>query len=177
MLFSLLYAPMVFLALRHFDIERTSIVIFLISGIWLFLMKKENKFSLLLPLFYMLVALISFFLGSFWVLKLMPLFISSFFSIFILVSYLQKNSIILHFAEKFSKEPISLSEKAYIHRSTLFWFFVSLINVSIHLWAFLEPNLDFWLYYSSVGWYGIFLLAGLIQYLHRHYVFLRSENA
>ncbi len=174
--FSLLYAPVVFLSLRYFDIKIVSIIIFIISTIWFIFLKNKKELTSLFPLFYILIALISFFSEKFLVLKIMPLFISAFFSLFILLSYFKKRSIILYFAEKFSKTAIPEKEKEYIHHSTLFWFFVSLVNTTVHLSAFLNPNLYFWLYYSSFGWYFLFIIAGLIQFLHRHYVFLRREN-
>ena len=175
-LFSLLYAPVVFFALRYFDIKIVSIVIFLMASAWFMVLKNKKELSTLLPLFYILIALISFFSEKFFVLKLMPLFISSFFSLFILLSYFKRRSIILYFAEKFSKESISEKEKEYIHQSTLFWFFASLINTLIHLLIFLDSNLSIWLYYSSFGWYFLFILAGIIQFLHRKYIFLGREN-
>ncbi len=175
-IFSLLYAPIVFLSLRYFDIQLVSAIIFSISALWFFFLQNKKELSSLFPLFYMLVALISFFSEKFLVLKIMPLFISTFFSLFILLSYFKKKSIILYFAEKFSKVMISEKEKEYIHHSTLFWFFVSLLNTAIHLSIFLNSNLNLWLYYSSFGWYFLFIFAGLIQFLHRHYIFLRREN-
>lgn len=173
---SLLYAPIVFLSLRYFDIQVVSGIVFIMGVFWLFALKNQRDISVLFPIFYMLVAVIFFYSEKFLVLKLLPLFISVFFSIFILLSYLKHKSIILYFAEKFSKIPIAQEEKEYIHHSTLFWFFVSLVNVMIHLSVFLDSNLYFWLYYSSFGWYFLFIFAGAIQFLHRRYVFLRGEN-
>ena len=175
-LFSLLYAPIVFLSLRYFDIKIVSVIIFIMSGLWFFFLKNKKELSSLFPIFYILIAVISFFSEKFLVLKIMPLFISAFFSLFILLSYFKRKSIILYFAEKFSKLPISEKEKEYIHNSTLFWFFVSLLNTAVHLTVFLDSNLYFWLYYSSFGWYFLFILAGVIQFLHRRYVFLRRGN-
>ena len=137
-IFSLLYAPIVFLSLRYFDIQLVSVIIFIMSGIWFVFLKNKKELSSLFPLFYMLVAVISFFSEKFLVLKIMPLFISVFFSLFILLSYFKRKSIILYFAEKFSKTAISEKEKEYIHHSTLFWFFVSLLNTAVHLTVFLN---------------------------------------
>jgi len=111
-LFSLLYAPVVFLALRYFDIKMVSMVIFLMASVWFLALKNKKELSAFLPLFYILIALISFFSEKFFILKLMPLFISSFFSLFILLSYFKRKSIILYFAEKFSKEAISEKRKS-----------------------------------------------------------------
>ena len=107
------------------------------------------------------------------VLKAFPLIVSSSITFFILLSYIQKKSMILYFAKKFSKSEISEDERIYIHNSTLFWFIVSLINVIVHLIIFLDDSETFWLIYSSIGWYALFGIAGIFQYLHRKFVFLK----
>jgi uncharacterized membrane protein len=173
-LFSLLYAPLVFLSLRYFDIKIVSIVLFVVSTLWFLLLEDKKKLSTLFPLFYMLVAIITYFLKDFLVLKIIPILISSLFSLLILFSYLERRSIILYFAEKNFKTPILEKEKEYIHKSTLFWFMLSMINTAIHLIIFLDTNLSFWLYYSSFGWYFLFVAAGAIQFLHRRYIFFRK---
>ena len=175
-LFSILYAPLVFFSLQYFDIKTVSLVIMIISILWLIVLRNKKDFSLLFPLFYISIAVLSFFSETFLVLKLMPLLISAFFSIFLLSSYLQKRSLILYFAKQFSKIEISEQEQAYIHRSTKFWFAISLINFTIHLNVFLDTNLNFWLYYSSIGWYFLFIFAGILQFFHRKYIFLRRGN-
>jgi len=175
-IFSLLYAPFVFISLRYLDIQSVSLVIIFISLVWLIVLKNKKDFSILFPLFYIVFAAVAYFFGTFFVLKMMPFLISSLFSLFILLSYLQHKSLILYFAEKFSKHPIEEKEKEYIHRSTLFWFFVSLLNVFIHLSFLLDANLSFWLYYSSFGWYFLFILAGILQFIHRQYIFLKRKN-
>jgi len=176
LIFSLIYAPFVFMMLRYYDVKVVSTIIFIISLLWLFLLKDKKDISTLLPLFYIVIALFAFFSEAFLVLKTIPLLIASFFSCVIFISYFQKKSMILSFAEKMTKTPIGKSEKAYIHKSTMFWFLVSIVNVAIHLAFYLDTNLDFWLFYSSVGWYFLFLFAGLIQFLHRKFIFLRREN-
>ena len=107
------------------------------------------------------------------VLKAFPLVLSSTITLFILLSYIKKKSMILYFARKFSKAEISKQEKEYIHNSTLFWVGVSLINVIFHLIIFLDNSETFWVFYSSIGWYFLFGIAGIFQYLHRKFVFLK----
>lgn len=175
-IFSLLYAPLVFFSLQHFDIRTVSTFILIISIVWLIILRKEQSFTILFPLFYMFIAMFSFFSEAFLVLKIMPLLISTFFSLYLFISYLQKKSLILYFAEKFSKSIIPSNEQMYIHNSTLFWFGITLINLAIHLNIFLNTNLEFWLYYSSIGWYFLFIFAGVLQFFHRKYIFLRRGN-
>ncbi len=175
-IFSLIYAPFVFILLKYYDVKVVSVMIFTISIVWLFLLKDKKNISILLPLFYIAVVTFSFFSEAFLALKMIPLLIALFFSCVMLVTYFQKKSMILTFAEKMSKKPIGDSEKEYIHQSTMFWFLVCVINVGIHFMFYIDTNLDFWLFYSSVGWYFLFLFAGLIQFLHRKFIFLRREN-
>jgi len=176
LIFSLIYAPFVFLALRYFDIKIVSIGIFIISIFWLFIIKEKKYFTLLLPIFYIFISILTYFSEEFLILKVMPLLISTLFSLYLLLSYLKKESIILYFSEKFSTTRISEDEKNYIHNSTLFWFAITLINIVIHLSMFLEENLNFWLYYSSIGWYFLFIFAGVLQFIHRKFIFLRKSN-
>ncbi|PLY05916.1 MAG: hypothetical protein C0625_11310 [Arcobacter sp.] len=177
LIISLLYAPLVFLSLRYFDITNVAICIFILSTIWFILVFKKGYKELLYPSLYIVISLFTFFLKDFLLLKTIPLLVSSFITIFILISYINKQSLILYFAKKFSKKEISLKEEEYIHKSTLFWFFVSSINVIIHLYIYLDSNMNYWIYYSSIGWYFIFIFAGLLQYLHKRFIFSKDLNA
>ena len=174
--FSLLYAPLVFFSLRYFDIRHAAAAIFIIAALWFLFSLKNIKITILFPLFYMSVAIFAYMSEAFSVLKIMPLLISLFFSLLLLVSYLQERSLILYFANRFSRHTIGEEEQVYIQKSTLFWFFITLINVAVHTVAYLSDTIYFWLYYSSVGWYILFMLAGIVQFIHRKYCFLKDEN-
>ncbi|MCF6244605.1 MAG: hypothetical protein L3J43_06175 [Sulfurovum sp.] len=176
LIFSIFYAPFVFILLKFYDIKMVSMIIFSISMVWLFVLKDKKDISLLFPLFYITIAIFAFFSQAFLVLKTIPLLLALFFSAVILISYFQERSMILDFAEKMSKEPLGEEEIQYIHQSSIFWFFVSIINICIHFYFYLNTNLDFWLFYSSVGWYFLFLFAGIFQYIHRRFIFLRRGD-
>ena len=107
-------------------------------------------------------------------LKVFPLLLSSSITLLMILSYIKKKSMILSFAIKFSKKDISNDEKEYIHKSTIFWIIISSINVLIHLIIFINTNNStFWTFYSSIGWYILFIGAGVLQYLHRKFIFLK----
>ncbi len=161
------------MALRYFDIQTTSMIIFAVSVVWLLISLRGDKKQALYPLLYIFIALMAYLLKDFNILKVLPLLISSFITLFIAISYLRNNSVILFFAKKFARHDISPREQEYIHQSTLFWIGASLINVLIHLRIFLDGNIDYWIVYSSFGWYVVFLLAGLLQFLHRKFIFMR----
>ena len=109
-------------------------------------------------------------------LKALPFIISLIFIIILIISYIKKKSIIFYFAQKFSKSTIDEEEKEYIHNSTKFWIVICIINVTIHFFIFLNINASFWLFYSSIGWYILFITAGLFQFLHRKFVFLKRTK-
>ena len=175
-IFSLLYAPLVFILLKFYNVQIIAILLFSTSLIWLFLIKDKKDLMTLFPLFYLFIALCAFVLDTFLFLKMIPLFIAIFYALVILISYFQDGSFIMKFAEKISQNPIDKKEQQYIHHSTLFWFFVSMINVLIHVYLYMNRDLGLWVYYSSFGWYIVFAIAGMFQFLHRHYIFLGKKN-
>ncbi|NOQ31621.1 MAG: hypothetical protein GQ570_10915 [Helicobacteraceae bacterium] len=129
--------------------------------------------KLLLSLLYVPAVFIILWYFDISLLKVLPLLLSLFFTILLLRSYLKRESMILYFARKFSKKSISKEEQLYIHSSTLFWIAVALVNVLVHFMIFIGTDQNLWLFYSSVGWYSIFIVAGLLQFLHRKFVFLK----
>lgn len=171
---SILYAPLVFLCLRYFDITKVSFIIFFLSLFWFLLVYKKGYKECLYPILYIFISILAFFFKDFLILKAMPLIISSFITAFMLISYISRKSIILYFAKKFTKKEISPKEQEYIHKSTLFWFFVSLVNVIIHLFIFLYVSTKVWMFYSSLGWYFIFIFAGIFQFLHKKFIFSKG---
>ncbi len=171
---SLIYAPFVFFSLRYFDIKIVSLSVFFLSSIWFFIMVQKDKKSALYPLLYMMLSLVTFFLEEFLVLKAIPLIISIVITAIIFISYINKNSVIVYFAKRFSKKEIEQQEQEYIHNSTLFWIAVSTFNVLCHIFVFFNSDIKFWIYYSSIGWYLVFIIAGVLQFFHRKYIFLKG---
>jgi len=175
-LISVIYAPLVFISLRYFDIKLVSVVVFCFSLLWAFFIFKKNKDNLLYPFLYAAIAVVTFFLEEFIVLKSLPLLISIVITSIILISYINKKSVILYFASKFSKNKIEKKEMEYIQKSTFFWVAISLINVVCHIFVLLSEHIEFWLYYSSLGWYTVFVFGGVLQFLHRKFVFLKGNK-
>lgn len=106
LIISLLYAPIVFTSLRYFDITKVSLAIFCLSILWFLLVFKRGYKEFAYPLLYLCISILAFFLKEFLILKTLPLLISSFITALIFISYLNKTSIILFFAKKFSKKGI-----------------------------------------------------------------------
>jgi uncharacterized membrane protein len=173
---SIIYAPIVLMSLRYFDIQTVSIYLLFFSCVWLLLTLKTPSKESLYPLLYVVFSLGAYFLDTFLVLKALPLSISIIITGIIAVSYINKQSLILYFAQRFSKHTIDEKEEEYIHHSTLFWILISCINIALHLTLLLSDNIDFWMYYSCCGWYLIFILGGIFQFLHRKLIFLKETH-
>ena len=74
------------------------------------------------------------------------------------------------------KKDVAEEEKEYIHKSTLFWCLSSIINITIHIVILLSNNINYWIYYSSVGWYFIFIFTFIIQMIHLKIFFRKVQN-
>ena len=167
-----MYAPIVVLLLRYFNIKTVSLGLFGFGLLWLLSLKKKEIRTTLFSLFYIAIALGAYFLDDFLVLKFLPLLISLAFVFFLIVSYFDHDSIIVHVARKIHKRPLSEKEEAYINRSTLFWIALAFINILLHVSILLLKNDSYWIIYASFGWYFVFILGGIVQFLHRHFIFL-----
>lgn len=171
---SIFYAPFIFFAIKHYDIQIVSIFIMLFASFWLLFTFKKGFKESIYPIFYLTFALSAFFLQELLLLKSMPVIISLAIALAFLISYIKKQSIIIYFAKKFKQKEFNAQELEYIHHSTLFWVFVSFTNVLIHFYALLTDNMLFWAFYGSIGGYGFIALAGLVQLLHKKLIFEKS---
>lgn len=174
-LFSLLYAPLVFISLQHFDLKIVSIIIFCIAIIWFFISLKKSYKETIFPLFYIVISILAFSFNDFIFLKTLPLIISTLVSSYFFYSYFTNNSFILIILDRFKKE-VTKEEKEYIQRSTLFWCVTSLLNIFIHLIILLSNDMNYWLYYSSIGWYFIFISAFIVQMIHLKMFFKKVHH-
>ena len=172
--FSFLYAPLIVILLHTFAIKTVAIGIFCFGIVWLASIKDKNLKAIVFPLFYIAISIIAFFLNDVVVLKFLPLLISLAFLFFLIVGYFENESIILHFARKIHKHTLSDKEEAYIQRSTHFWIGVAFINILLHVTVLILKNDMYWVFYASIGWYCIFALGGVLQFLHRHFIFLKQ---
>ncbi|NCD12487.1 MAG: hypothetical protein EOL93_08025 [Epsilonproteobacteria bacterium] len=172
-LFSFLYAPIVVILLSYFNVKTVALGLWGFGVLWLLLLKERKLKTLIFPFFYIVVAIGAFVVNDFLVLKFLPLLISLAFLFFLIASYFDNDSIILHFAKKLHRRLLSTKEENYINRSTLFWIGLAFINILLHVTILLLKNDAYWIIYSSFGWYMVFILGGVVQFLHRHFVFLR----
>lgn len=174
LLVSFLYAPLMIIFLKYYPIWSVAIGIILFAVGWLFTLRSFDIKRILFPLFYLLIGVATLLMQNAMILKVLPLTLACAFCILLMVSYLEKDSLILHFAKKFHKKEISAHEEAYIHRSSQFWITLSLMNIIIHVLVILSDNTTYWVLYTSFGWYFLFAFGGLCQFLHRHFIFLKQ---
>ena len=170
--FSLLYAPFVVYLFKHFDIQIVSLSVFSISLVWLIIILKKNAplQTLLFPIFYMIFSSFCFFLEDFIVLKVLPLSLSILVGFYFIYDIYTKNSLVLHFAKRFKKD-ITPKEEEYIQSSTYLWASASFLNIFIHIYVLLDDNINYWIIYSSFGWYFVFLITFIIQIIHKKLFF------
>lgn len=109
-------------------------------------------------------------------LKAFPLTMSIIVTFLIYLSYMKKDSMVLKYAKRFIKKEISAEEQRYIQRSTLYWVGISSVNVIIHFFLFIGDEVVIWAFYSSIGWYSVFIIGGILQFLHRKFIFLKRIN-
>jgi hypothetical protein len=103
--------------------------------------------------------------------KLFPLFMSFLVTGLILKSYYSNNSMVLQFANKLRKYNLDIGDDEYIKKSTLFWVGVSSVNVLVHIYMYFQSNTELWVFYASIGWYSVFIVGGILQLFHRHFIY------
>lgn len=99
-LFSFLYAPIMVILLGYFNVRAVALGLWIFGVLWLLLLKERKLKTLIFPFFYIVVAISALILDDFLALKFLPLLISLAFLFFLIASYFDNDSIILHFAKK-----------------------------------------------------------------------------
>ncbi len=105
-------------------------------------------------------------------LKVIPLLLSIGITTIFFWSWKTKSSFMLSIAKKF-KQNIGEREAIYIQHSISYWTIVCVLNTATHIYVLSGNNSEIWLAYSSVGWYGWFVIGGLAQYIHRQIYFVK----
>lgn len=172
--FSFLYAPFIVYLLHVFAVRSVAIGILCFGSVWFLSTKEKALKNTIFPLFYIAVALGALIIDDSKVFLFLPLLLSLAFLFFLILGYVDNESIILTFARKMHKEVFSEKEEAYIVRSTRFWIFLSLVNIVLHVSVLLLQDIRYWMFYASVGWYFLFGLGAVLQYLHRRFIFLKE---
>lgn len=174
LIISLIYAPIVLFSLKNFDIKTASIYIFLFSFAWFLLNIKKGVKEYGFSCFYILFALFAYFAENSLFLKITPSILAFIVTSFIFYSYITKSSFVVYYMAKFRKTLIN-EEKIYLQNSTLFWFFVALTNLILHIFILYYDNILLWTIYTSFAWYFVFIFGLIIQITHKR-LFFKKEN-
>ncbi|AXK49070.1 hypothetical protein CRU87_06950 [Aliarcobacter trophiarum LMG 25534] len=174
LIISLLYAPIVLLLFKNFEIKSVAIFVFILSFIWFLINLKKGFKEYMFSILYMIFSTIAYFISNGLFLKIVPSFLAFMVSMFVLYSYFTKSSFVIYYIEKFKKN-LSNEEKIYLQNSTLFWFFVSFINFIIHIFVLYYGDITIWAIYSSFAWYLVFIFGLIIQIIHKK-LFFKKEN-
>ncbi len=105
-----------------------------------------------------------------WQLKVIPLLLSIGIMVLFFWSWTNNSSFMLKIAKKFKKN-IKQKEAVYIQNSTLYWTVICVCNTITHIVVLFAFDSEIWLAYSSIGWYGWFVTAGVAQYIHKKVCF------
>ncbi|WP_066154701.1 hypothetical protein [Aliarcobacter cryaerophilus] len=176
LIISLIYAPIVLFSLKYFDIKTASIYIFIFSFFWFLLNMKKGLKEYGFSILYMIFALVAYFVENSLFLKITPSILAFIVTAFVLYSYLSKSSFVIYYIEKFKKN-LSIEDKIYLQNSTLFWFFVALTNLLLHIFILYYNDIVIWTIYSSFAWYFVFIFGLIIQIIHKKLFFKKEDYA
>jgi hypothetical protein len=168
---SVLYAPFVLVALRFFPSYIVAFGMLLVSLIWSYKLRKEPIGAFLLPFFYGAGAMLALLVEDEMIFKSIPLFIAMAFCLFFLSP--EGGKWLSAMAKRFGS--LSEKERLYVYKCRHFWAGVAFVNVIIHAFILAKSPSLFWALYASVGWYGVFLIGGVLQFLHQRFVFGKEE--
>ncbi len=73
---------------------------------------------------------------------------------------------VLAFTNKFYKKELTLAQIEFLKRGDSYWVLVMFLNTGIHLYVVNYCSDNFWAFYSSIGWYGLFFSALISQIIY-----------
>jgi len=167
-LLGLLFAPAFVLLIRYYDLK-TVLLGYLVLAIIFFiykLFKKQRHKDMLMPSIYVVALSVAYYYSSLEGVKYIPVTLSMIFTLVFVDAHLHKKEMILGFTRKFYKKELSQNEVAYLKKGDLYWVFVMMLNTLIHLYVVNYSSDIFWAFYVSVGWYGLFFGALIVQIIY-----------
>jgi intracellular septation protein A len=158
---NILFAPLFVLLINYFELKDVVLVYFLIAIMYLFYCSIQRKkiVDIAIASMYVLVLGMAYYYSSIKMVKFIPTFLSVLFLIIFLNSHIKKKYMILDFTKIFYKRKLSKEQETFLQRGDLYWVFVMLINTIVHIYIVYNCSENFWAFYASIGWYGLFLSA------------------
>ena len=165
---TLLFAPSFLLLIRYFDF-REVVLLFIALSLSLLLyafIKKRKLEDFIILAIYLVLLTFSFFYSSLETVKFIPVFTSMAFFTLFAEATLHKKELIYKLTQKFYKKELSKGEVLYLKKGDSYWAFSIFIYMLIQVALVFYASDAFWALYSSVGWYGYFVLVLGLQIIY-----------
>jgi len=165
---NLLFAPMFVVLIHYFELKLV-VLGYLLMAIVYFIYSYMNKNSfqdMIVPTVYILILSIGYYFSSLQSIKYIPLILSSIFLMMFIDSHLNKKYMILGFTKRFYRKQLSSAEEEFLKHGDLYWVVVMSINTIIHFYVVNYTSDAIWAFYSSIGWYILFVTALIAQIIY-----------
>ena len=165
---NILFAPMFVLLIHYFEF-RLVVLTYLVIAIlfFLYMYKKKSTYrDIIVPSLYVIVLCIAFYFSSLETVKYIPVTLSSIFLMLFVDSHINKKYMILGFTKKFYKKELRDIEIEFLKRGDIYWVGIMLLNTIVHLYIVNYSSDIIWAFYSSIGWYGLFFWALIVQIIY-----------
>lgn len=175
---SLVFPPLFILGITFFEFKTVVLVFtaFMFFYMILSLVLKQSLKEISTPIIYFSFLLIAYLVSSLALVKLIPALISGSFFLFFLNAYIQKQQMILKFANKFSPKLIDKPTQEYIGKSDGYWAIALFINTLIQIALVFYDNNELWAFYSSVGWYIYLFFVFVLHFLYGKFYILKNKE-
>ncbi len=165
---NIVFAPLFVILIHYFAFKDVVFAYLCIAFLYLlwFLIKKKPVTDVVIVSTYIVILAIAYYFSSIKIVKFIPAILSLIFAVLFLDSYLNGRHMVLGFTKLFYKKELSQEQKVFLERGDLYWVFVMLINTVVHLIVVYSCDDNFWAFYASIGWYGLFFSALAIQIIY-----------
>ncbi len=165
---NIVFAPLFVLLIHYFAFENVVLLYLCTAFFYLlwFLVKKKPVTDVIIVFIYIVILAIAYYFSSIKIVKFIPAILSLIFLVFFLDSHLNEKHMVLGFTKLFYKKELTQEQEAFLKRGDLYWVFFMLINAVVHLIVVYECSDNFWAFYASIGWYGLFFTALFAQIVY-----------
>lgn len=165
---NILFAPLFVLLINYFELRDVVLAYFFVAIMYLFYCSIQRKkfVDIVIASMYVFVLGVAYYYSSIEMVKFIPTILSMLFFMLFLNSHVKKKYMILGFTKMFYKRELSKEQEAFLQRGDLYWVFVMLINTIVHIYVVYNCSENFWAFYASIGWYGLFLSALGVQIIY-----------
>jgi len=175
---TLLFAPSFLLLIHYFEFREVVLLFIALSLsliIYAFIKKKKLEDFIILAIYFVLLS-ISYFYASLETIKFIPVFTSMAFFTLFAEAALNKKELIYKLTQKFYKKDLSVQQVNYLKKGDIYWAFSIFIYMLMQVALVFFASDTLWALFSSVGWYGYFLLVLGLQIVYGHMYALKMSS-